>query len=201
MSIEYQKKRDKKEEKKEKDSNKPELTVRGCNKDEEINWDIQILVAKFDANDNINFVYPEEYKNKNEYIFKDFVFQNIGKTPIESLYIVSNYKKNISIFDIEFADEFMKEGYINYGCMWDKKIFPGDELKVRIYFHKNWIVTSNYSSAFFIQFQDSNNNCWEQALFEQNYNLYTPREISYKDYRRNISIEESIKCFEKPWLW
>lgn len=134
--------------KKGENKNKPELIAKeykGTNKEK---FDMEILVAKFDVDEDINFIYPKEYENKKDYVFRYYIFKNIGKTAIESLYIISNRKCDISIFNFEFAEKFMKDGHINYSCMWDKKIFPNDDLKVRMCFHKKWIATSNISCAF-----------------------------------------------------
>lgn len=201
ITLRHEKKKETRQERKEKYNNSPELIVNNYKTENNEDFDIKLLVARFEADENINFKYSKEYKDKNEYICKDFIFKNIGKTSIESLDIVSTYKKNTSIFDIEYADIFMKNGSINYGYIYDKKIFPGEELKIRLYFHKNIIISSGMSCAFVIQFNDSNGVYWEQSFFENNCNLYSPREISYKEYKDNISVEKSIECFEKPYLW
>ena len=100
-----------------------------------------------------------------------------------------------------YADAFMNDKFINYGCNWDKKIFPEEQLKIRLYFHKDIVISSGLSCAFSIQFNDSNGICWEQAFFENDCNLYSPRKISYREYKDNITVEKALECFEKPYLW
>lgn len=193
-------KHEKKKEANERYRDKPELIVDKCKVENEEDIDMKLIVAKFKVDENENFKYSEEYKNKSEYIFKDFIFKNIGKTAIESLYIASTYKKDTSLLEFEYGEYLMEKGIINYGCMWDKKIFPEGELKVRLYFHKDIVISSGLSCAFIIQFNDSNGKYWEQPFFENKYNLYSPRELSHKEYKDNISTEETIKYFERQYL-
>ena len=185
ITIRNERKKEKRQEEKEKHNNKPELIVNRYENKNEENIDMALLVAAFSVDKNINFEYSDKYKNKDEYISEDFVFQNIGKTAIETLYIVSTCKKNTSIFNVKYADTFMNHGAINYGCIWDRKIFPGDELKIKLYFHKDFIP----SSTFIIQFDDSNGMCWQQTFFENDCKLYSPIKISYREYKENISLE------------
>ena len=182
LTIRNEKRKEEKQERKEKYNNKPELIVNKYETENEEDLDVKLLVAQFEVDKDVNFEYSDKYENKNEYIFRDFIFKNIGKTPIESLDIVSTYKKNVSIFNSKNAEIFMQSGLINYGYTWDKKIFPGQELKVRLYFHKDILIRSAISCAFIIQFNDSNGMYWEQPFFENDYKLYSPREISYKEY-------------------
>lgn len=201
LTLRHNKRKEERQEKKEKYNNRPELTVDYYKNESEKNFDMQLLVARFEVENKTDFKYSKLYENKDEYVHKDFIFKNVGKTAIESLDIVSAYKRNTSIFNMANADRYMELEAINYGCLWDKKIFPDGEIKVRLYFHKDIIVGSGFSCAFIIQFRDSNGICWEQPFFENNCNLYSPREISYKEYNNNISVEKTMECFEKPYLW
>ena len=197
LTINYQKKNERAKEKKEKYKNKAELVAEhgSFSKDNEV--DMQLLVAKFQGDRELNFKYLDEYKNKDEYIYKDFVFNNIGKTPIEELEIFTTHKKCISILEMQHAELYMNHGFITYNSMWDKKIFPNQELKVRLYFHKDLVIFN----TLIIQFRDSNGIWWEQPFFESDAKVYSPREISYKESRDNVSIQKAMECFEKPWLW
>lgn len=193
----FQKRNEKAREKKRKYKNKAELVAEHGDFKEDNEIDMQLLVARFQADRELNFKYSNEYKNKEEYIFKDFVFKNIGKTPIEELEIFTTYQKCISIFRIQHTELYMDNSFITYHCMWDKKIFPNQELKIRLYFHKDIIVFN----TLVMQYRDSNGMWWEQSFFESDAKLYSPREISYKESRDNVSIQKAMECFEKPWLW
>ena len=201
LTIKNQNKKEKRQEEKEIYKNKAELTVTKGNFINENECDIQLLVAVFKVDENINFSYSEKYKNKNEYVYKDYIIKNVGKTSIEELEIVTTNKKCVSIFNIKDAEFCMENGMIHYGSIWDKKIFPNQELKIRLYCHKEMVVTSLLSSAFIIQYNDSNGLYWEQPFFENEYKVYSPRKVSYKEYRENISTDIAMECFEKPWLW
>lgn len=193
--------KERRQEQKENYKNKPELIVSKAEFKDEKEVDMSLLLAVFETDQNINFSYSSEYKNRDEYVFKDYIFKNIGKNPIEELEIVITNKGFVSIFDINSAKYFIDNEAINYGCMWDKKIFPNQEIKIRLYFHKDRVITSTFSCAFIMQFQDSNGLYWEQPFFESDYKVYSPRKISYKEYRENTSIKKAMECFEKPWLW
>ena len=196
-----EKKKQKRQEEKEMYKNKPEIIVTKANFINEDECEMQLLVAQFIVDKNNNFSYSKKYKNKNEYIFKDYILKNIGKTPIEELEVVTTNKKYNSVFDINSADIFMENGLINYGWMWDRKIFPDQELKLRLYFHKEMIITSSLLAPFIIQYNGSNGLYWEQAFFESEYKIYSPMKISHKQYKDNISTKKAMECFEKPWLW
>lgn len=196
-----EKKKEKRKEQKENNKNKAELIVKKGEFSNNEKIDINLLIAVFERNTDCSFNYSSNYNNKDEYVFKDYILTNIGKTPIEELEIVISDKRFASVINMKYVKEFIDNGFINYGYIWDKKIFPMQEIKIRLYFHKEKVITSAFSSAFIIQYRDSNGCYWEQAFFENDYNLYSPVKISYKEYRQNASIEKAMECFEKPWLW
>lgn len=184
----YEKQKEETEKLEEKYKNKPELTVKRI-KEKNIILDMNILVAMFLKDEKGNINYLKEYENRDEYIYRDYLFTNIGKTTIEYLEIVSVNRGKISIFDMKSSDISLKNNFINYFCTWDKRIFPKESIKVRIYFHKNRIINSWFSCAFILQYEDTNSFYWEQNFFESSENLEKPIRKTYKSFKDDKRID------------
>ncbi len=190
-------------EKKKNFENKPELYIEKEDNNLDISMEIFITPfnIKYDENNNYEIIYPKGIKNKNKHDFKDVIIKNIGKSDIECLDIVSTNKKSIVLTDYSFLETLVDNKSVWYSCCYDRKIRVGDKIKIRIYFLKNNIPCMMFSSTLAFLFEDQNHIFWEQPYFYERDNIYSPHNISYKEFRNSANADDAYDCFENPSLW
>ncbi len=205
MDYRQEKRKDKelkRSEQKDKISNKPELRVDDT--DDEVDVSFEVFVGTFKVNYSNND-YEIEYSNKilksSNLEYKDVVFMNIGKSNIESIDFVSNSKKSIILCEYSSIKTIVKIKGVLYNACYDKKIIPGEKVKIRFFYLKNSMPCLSFSSTISIYLSDENHDYWEQPYFYERDNLYTPTLTNYKKFRAAISTEDAYECFEKPYLW
>lgn len=152
-------------------------------------------------NEEVIFKYPEEIKNKAEYIFHDYIFINVGNSYVSQFDLVTNNQKTTTIFDYKDIEYYISEPFINYNCLYDKIIDAKEELKIRIYYNKDNYFVSNFSSCLSILYVDQFKNCWVQSFFEDKDKLYPKRRISYKEHKSYFDTITAIECFKEPSRW
>lgn len=211
ISTLYFNKRDEKQKRKELErqekqkqfENKPELYIEKSNN--KTNVDIEIFLGTFeinyDRNGNYKIIYPESIKNKSNHAFKDIIIKNIGKSDIDCLDIISTNQRGIILCDYDSLDNLVDTESVWYSYCYDRKIRVDEEIKIRIYFEKGLQPYTLISSTLAFLFEDKNHNYWEQPFFYEKDNVYSPYSISYKDYRRKVTVDNVYNCFEHPWMW
>jgi len=204
LTIKNENRKAKKEEAEKRIDNKPEFIVE---KSIFANDEVCDIVAfgsplLLETKDNvIKFDYPEEIKNKDEYVHYDYIFKNIGKTStIEFDLITTNQQKTV-LFNYDELESYIKNPMINYNCMYDRKIFPNKEIKVRIYYHRDMQFYSFISSILSILYCDEYGYRWEQPFFEDKFKLYQPHQITSEEYKNHTTINAALECFESPYKW
>lgn len=168
--------------------------------------DISVFIAPFEVikNDNgdITFNYDKKLYDDEDIIYKDFFFENIGKSFVTEFYFVSNNKKHVSVFDFSSRKAWMNTNFIRYDILYDKScIEVGDCLKIRLSYKKEFLHTNLFSADFSIYYRDEYGNYWEQAFFPMDEKLYEPQKSNWKELRKEISTEIALECFENPVLW
>ena len=183
--------------------NKPELIIE--NTINKSNIDMKIFIGtfnvKYDEEKNYKIVYPKDIKNKDNHHYKDIIIKNIGKSDVECLDIISTNKRSIILCDYKLLDDLVNYESVCYNYCYDRKIRVDESVKIRVYFEKNKQPYTPFSSTLAFLFEDQNHNYWEQPFFYEKNNIYAPYEISYKDFKQAISVDDAYDCFEKPWLW
>lgn len=192
-----------KKEKQKQFENKPELYIEKEDKDLEVSLEVFVgtFNVKYDENKNYEIVYPKDICNKKKHEYKDVVIKNIGKSDIECLDIVSADKRRFILTNYASLESLVKLKAVYYSYYYDRKIRVGEKIKIRFYYLKGKEPYSIVCSTLLFLFEDSNHNYWEQTYFYDRDNVYSPHEISYKEFRITVTPDEAYDCFENPKLW
>lgn len=166
---------------------------------------IQAFFAPFKViytmDNDFYFSYPKDILKKEQIIYHDYTFKNIGKSATtEFAVVVTNQKRN-SLFGYDDYKDYIKNGYINYDCFYNYKIFPNESITIRLYYNKNYYFQNQFSSTFEIVYKDENGLFWAQPFFDNKNGLYEPYQITHEEFRNRIVVEQALECFEKPYLW
>lgn len=134
--------------------------------------------------------YSNSYLRKISLEYSDYTFENIGKSEITCVHFIMNYKNwgSITEIDSDYFPVFIKEGFINYYVVLDKRISFGGKFKVRIYHKKKKIMGGVFSSLLTISLHDDNDRIWAQPFFYPESKIYS----SFK-YNKMGSFYEDIK--------
>ncbi len=203
------KKRDKRNKRKEliqkekqlKFEKKPELYV--CKEKNRKKADIEIFLAPFKVErcgNDYDIVYSKKLKNKVNHDYKDIIVENIGKSDIDFLSIVSTDKMFLSLINYNDYITLLDKKILYYNYCYDRKIRVGNKVKIRIYFERDNLPYLFSSATLALIFGDQNHNIWDQSFFYEQEKLYAPCLISYKEYRQSISTDDVYDCLERPWL-
>ncbi|MBQ8279123.1 MAG: hypothetical protein IJZ23_04725 [Roseburia sp.] len=219
LEIRRERRQDKKEKKKEQERNKketydkrPELEIvdyknytnrpgYGIKKQ----FDINIFLTKIEnvsvEGDLVNIHYNKEFFDKHDWCCVIYTFKNVGKTDIRRINPICMYQKDTILCNVESAETIAECGVLNYSCYYDKKVRVGEEVTMKVCYHKDCIVTGNFSAIMDIGFEDNNGRYWLQPLFAPHDKIYDAYGVSYKEYRDNLRTDKAYECFMKPWLW
>ena len=77
---------------------------------------------------------PKRYADKNKLQCDIIYLENTGKSDIYELGIATADPKNTALLEVKVAEEYIKEGYISYGVMLDRKIRAGEAIELDIYY-------------------------------------------------------------------
>ncbi len=219
VSLILDKRREKREDKKEKRmeqkdtfENRPELSIHkyknyidqvGRGIDDECDMNIFLAHIENATADNgfVKINYRLEDFNTDEWCCVIYKFKNLGKTDISCVYAISMEKRSVALFDTSYANDFAKNGSLNYSNCYDKKIRVGESFTLKVCYHKERIYSGIFSAALDLAFEDSNGRFWAQPLFAPDDKIYDSKQITHKEYHQNLSPDTAIECFKKPWLW
>lgn len=168
--------------------------------------DIEIFVAgikNVSIKEGLVFAeYDESIFDRKFWVCRQYTLKNVGKTVIYGVDIISNYKKDTCIFNVNSVEErFIKSGILNYSELLDKRVAPNESFTLKLCYSKDKIITGFMSAIFEIGMRDDNDTYWVQPFFAPNDKLYESRKISYQDYRDIILPDKAIECFQNPYLW
>lgn len=171
--------------------------------------DIDLFVAHIDnvtttgnkKNDVVYAHYRDEDFESKDWCCVIYTLKNAGKTDISSLDIICNFKRDTCIFESENAKKWAADNLLNYWYCYDKKVRVGETVTIKFCYHKDHVITGPISAIMSIVMQDDNGRYWTQPLFAPLEKLYDSRQISYKEYRDDISTEIAEECFKRPYLW
>lgn len=168
--------------------------------------DLEAFIAPFKkveiADGDVSAIYDESYLDKKSWACRIYVIKNVGKSAIYSLSLISNYKKDTCIFEVEALDKLtIEDGYINYYVSLDKRIAPDETFTLKLCYPKDKVVSGFMSAIFSFGLCDDNEHYWEQPFFAPGDKLYVSQMISYREYRDQILPDSAIECFKKPYLW
>jgi hypothetical protein len=204
-TLKFEKQKYQRELRTERFNNKPEFRISKAEfkSDEEADIAAICTIFKhhFDENDRLVIDYNPELLDKNNLIYFDYELKNIGKSAIEYTVVATHRQQNTTLTEIEDFKYLYDSKIMNYDCYFDKKIFPGESLKLRIYYNKDSGPMSMFSSNLILMFQDEYGTYWKQSFFEDRLNLYSPRIISHKEFRIYTTIDTALDCFKNPWKW
>ena len=167
---------------------------------------IKLVMSDFKAEvtesrKNVEFYYPNDILKKEKYKHLIFYIKNIGNTDINELDICVTSQKNVMLSDVEKIETFVKNKYINYNYVYDRKIMKQGVIKIDIAYLENSKICSVFSSELELLFKDSYGNLYAQPFFIQQRNLYEPRLISFKEYNIYTRPDTAIECFKNPMMW
>lgn len=95
------------------------------------------------------------------------------------------------------AEEYIKEGYISYGIMLDRKIRVGEAIELDIYYDDKTSISNPVSASIEIYYRDSLNNICAQPLFIKERKIYEPRLIEYSEWRKQVSVEKNLEHWRR----
>lgn len=167
--------------------------------------DVNVMMASVEGtsieNNIVNAKFCMEDFNSKEWCCVIYVFENVGKTDISRIDIISVNNQNTAIYNVDFAKENASHGILNCSELYDRKIRVGETFSVKICYHKEHILCGVISASLNMGFEDSNGRFWLQPLFAPYDKIYDSRQVSFKEYRSGILPHQVEECFKKPWLW
>jgi len=185
---------------------KPELKITKVLSENNDTPNIEVFLAPFEVkyentNRTYEINYPKDILKKEKHKYKDFYIKNIGKTAINQLDICATFKNHNILVAYESLEDVVNEKFVDYNYCYDKKILKNDEIIIRVYYLQNYQICHPFSCTLAILFRDDYNNLWEQPFWYEKDNLYEPRQITSKEYRSCVTIDDALECFKHPWMW
>lgn len=144
--------------------------------------------------------YKEDHLNPSEWCCVIYTFKNTGKTDISTMNISWNFRQSSCIFPADEARRWAEGNLLNYFCCYDKKIHVGENVSLKICYHKEVVIPGLFSATVSLGMIDDNGRYWVQPLFAPRNKLYDSRAISPKEYIAQMRIDTAEECFKKPWL-
>lgn len=130
--------------------------------------DIELFVARIDKVDvegRVKAVYRKEDFNKKEWCCVIYTLKNAGKTDVSILDIISCNKGNTCVFPCADAEDWASKELLNYSKTYDKKIYVGETITLKLCYHKESILSGIFFASIIIGMRDSNKHYWQQAFF------------------------------------
>lgn len=186
--------------------NKAELRIENYYNNNNKQPDIEVFLAPFKVDytkglKNYKFIFPNNIKDKKKHKYIDFKLKNVGKSDINQLNICATFKNHNILVDYQLLDNIIYNNIVDYSSCYDRKIFRGESILLRIYYLEGFQICHSFSCTLALLFIDSFNNCYEQPFWYENNNLYEPIPINYSQYCSYINPNDAYECFENPKLW
>lgn len=171
------------------------------------NDDIDCFVAPFyDYNNEDNrhvFKYKPILLNKDEWVSVKFELKNIGVSEIQNLYMAWYSPRDTSLFNVK-NDEyitFIEQQFLNYSVDLDQTIKSGDNLTIKINFHKDYMRYGTFTCDATLWLFDQYDKVWMQAFFVNRNRIYDSVAETRVNFRDAVFIDSALKCFENQCLW
>lgn len=130
--------------------------------------------------------YKDIYNKKEEWVSFEFELENIGKSNLQFHYLLNAMEKTGSLVNLKDR-RYYKVLIDSKGCEHsvtstknDVKI--GERIKIKINFHKDYIVTNTFSTSFLINMKTEDGECWQQGIFLDNHEKNQSHKISNKEF-------------------
>lgn len=200
----FQKKKDRKRDKKEeiakleeRHKNRPEFVITEMKdfvnySDTDCNAktsDIEVFVAHIKKisviRNDVVVKYEDTILDKKLWAFRQYTLKNVGNSAVYGVQIISNFKKDTCIFNPNMINERnIKEGWLNYSQLLDKRIAPNESFTLKLYYNK--ILVNPMIASLTVGMRDNTNTYWVQPFFAPEDKLYESTKISYKEYREEL---------------
>ncbi len=167
---------------------------------------LEIFVLPIDGikveDDHVIAQYDKDMLNKEDWICREYILKNVGKTSVYEIDLICNAKKTTCIFDVHMMNEgTFNFGVLNYSEMYDRRVGPDETFKLKLCYNKDRIISGTFSAMFELGMRDDNGDYWFQPFFAPDDKLYESRNVSYKEYRVKSRADIAIECFKKPYMW
>lgn len=168
--------------------------------------DLKCIFLDFDKpvmkNGSLVFSYNEKAIDINNLCCVEYVFDNTGKTEIDSVCLISNQPKTTSVIELEHGNLLIKNKILSYEAWSDKRfIKPGEKFSLKVCYLTDKVMISPISSVAAIYLQDINGNLWHQALFCPTKNVENSIRATFDEFKNNRDVAIAMECFKKPYLW
>jgi hypothetical protein len=168
--------------------------------------DLEVFVTPIDdvkvGKDNVFAVYDDSILDKKSWVSRQYTLKNVGRNVVYQVNIISYYKRDTCIFQINaIREEVMKQGILNYSELLAKRIAPGENFTLKLCYHKDRINGGSISAILGVGMRDDDGAYWVQPFFAPENKLYESSRITYKEYRDDLLPDKAIDCFRNPYLW
>lgn len=153
--------------------------------------------AKLNDSGEIDIILPKEVNDYKKLKKEVFYLKNIGKTDIDTLEVAAASPKHTALIKASSARTYVKEGYISYGVLDDRRIRPGDALELSLYYSEKDPTINFMSAAIEIYYHDSLNNICAQPFFPEQAKMYPPRAIEYSEWRGQVNIDKNLELWKE----
>ena len=209
LTIKHDDYKKKKEEQKKILEAKPRLEVVdfkevGKHKNSKSDMDVICLTIKgVNKNDRrLEFIYDEKALDRNNLVSCEFILRNTGITEIDSVCLISNLPMNMSVIELRNAKFLVNKRCLNYKACSDKRfIKSGEQIKLRVYFIEDQVITGLQSAPLGMYIQDINGRYWHQPLFVPTKETDNSSLSSRKEMKSFADVESALKCFEGKDYW
>lgn len=180
-------------------SDRPDLKIVDVKNKKKPDLELILVPIKGVKSFNDNWVYlkyDDEYaKPKSELNYLDFYFENAGKTAISYISFISANQKYCSLFELyeNSIKQRIEEGDPQFAVSLDKRVDPGDVIKIRIY-HGEKSYCNLISATISIAVCDTSDRVYAQAFFYPDSKIYSSRryEGGYKQYTEDIKVDTYV---------
>lgn len=150
----------------------------------------------------LEFSYDEKALDKNNLVSCEYVLRNTGITEIDSICLISNFPKNMSVIELRNTEFLVNEKILNYEAWSDKRfIKSGEQIKLRVYFIEDQVIAGFLSASLAMYIQDINGSYWHQPLFVPTKETDNSKLSSRKEMKSYSDVESALKCFEGKAYW
>lgn len=180
-------------------SERPDL--KSVNKRNKAKPDVEAILVPVEGvkevqNNWVTFSFKiEPFSDISELEYHDYYFENAGKRAITYISFISATKKLFTLYDLS-SDIWIKsilDGDPNYEVCLDKRVDPGEIIKVRMYYHKK-VWGNPISAPISIAITDTFNKLYNQPFFYPSERIYSSQNYDggYEKYRTDSGVDDYI---------